>query len=164
MNTLNMSGKYSEGLRSYGIKLKAKKCDLSKKEVKHLGRIVSQESYRADPENIKNIVSLKERTPKTVGEIPKKTQEEYPTPYSTLVSWSEEHQGALNFPNNCLTTPTVMAYLDYEIPFVLHTDASQEGLCAVLYHKQQGIMHVIGYASRTLTPVKTKYHLHSGKL
>ena len=57
-----------------------------------------------------------------------------------------------------------MAYPDYEIPFVLDTDASQEGLGAVLYQKQQGRMHVIGYASRTLTPAETKYHLHSGKL
>ena len=52
-----------------GIKLKGKKCDLFKKEVKYLGQIVSQEGYHADPENIKPIVSLKERTPKTVGEI-----------------------------------------------------------------------------------------------
>ena len=56
-------------LKENGIKLKAKKCDLFKKEVKYLGRIVSQEGYRADPDNIKLIVSLKERTPKTVGEV-----------------------------------------------------------------------------------------------
>ena len=79
------------------------------------------------------------------------------------VSWSDEHQSALNFLMDCLTSPPLMAYPDYEIPFVLHTDASQEGLGAVLYQKQQGRMHVIGYASRTLTPAETKYHLHSGK-
>ena len=59
-----------------------------------------------------------------------------------------------------------MAYPDFSIPFVLHTDASQEGqgLGAVLYQKQQGKMRVIGYASRTLSPAEKKYHLHSGKL
>ena len=57
-----------------------------------------------------------------------------------------------------------MAYPDYEIPFELHTDASQEGLGAILYQKQLGRLCVIGYASRTLTPAETKYHLHSGKL
>ena len=51
------------------IKLKAKKCDLFKKEVKYLGWIVSQEGYLADPENTKTVVSLKERTPKTVREV-----------------------------------------------------------------------------------------------
>ena len=30
---------------------------------------MSQEGYSADPENIKPIVSLKERTPKTVEEV-----------------------------------------------------------------------------------------------
>ena len=35
-------------LKENGIKLKAKKCDLFKKEVKYLGRILSQESYCAD--------------------------------------------------------------------------------------------------------------------
>ena len=85
-------------------------------------------------------------------------------PSSSPVSWSEENHGALNFLNDCLTSSTVMANPGYEIPFVLHTDASQEGLGAVLYQKQQERMSVIGYASRTLTPMETKYHLHSGKL
>ena len=56
-------------LKENGTKLKAKKCDLLKKEVKYLGWIVSQEGYRVDPENIKPIISFKERTPKTVGEV-----------------------------------------------------------------------------------------------
>eukprot|EP00795_Rhopilema_esculentum_P008615 gene8615-14627_t len=57
-----------------------------------------------------------------------------------------------------------MAYPDFSIPFVLHSDTSQEGLGAVLYQKQQGKMRVIGYASRTLSPAERKYHLHSVKL
>ena len=93
---------------------------------------------------------------------PKKKAHQVPS--STPVPWSDEHQSALNFLIDCLTSPPVMAYPDYEIPFVLHTDASQEGLGAVLYQKQQGRMCVVGYALRTLTPAETKYHLHSGKL
>ena len=93
---------------------------------------------------------------------PKKKNHQVPS--STPVSWSDKHQSALNFLTDCLTSPPVMAYQDYEIPFVLHTDASQEGLGAVLYQKQQGRMHVIGYASRTLTPAETKHHIHLGKL
>ena len=57
-----------------------------------------------------------------------------------------------------------MAYPDFSIPFRLHTDASQEGLGAVLYQNQQGKMRVIGFASRNLLPAEKKYHLHSGKL
>lgn len=47
----------------------------------------------------------------------------------------------------------------------MHTDASQEGLGAILYQRQSdGKMAVVGYGSRTLTPSEKKYHFHSGKL
>ena len=49
------------------------------------------------------------------------------------------------------------------LPFISHTDASEEGLGAILYQKQNGKMRVIGYASRTLNPAEQKYYLHSGK-
>ena len=47
---------------------------------------------------------------------------------------------------------------------MLHTDASQEGLVAILYQEQNGEMRVIGYGSRSLTPAERNYYLHSGKL
>ncbi len=43
-------------LKENGIKLKAKKCKLFKREVVYLGRIVSEEGYRIDLENIKPIL------------------------------------------------------------------------------------------------------------
>ena len=65
---------------------------------------------------------------------------------------------------DCLVNPPILGYPDYDFPFVLHTDASNEGLGAVLYQRQSGKMRVIGYGSRTLTPAEKNYHLHSGKL
>ena len=63
-----------------------------------------------------------------------------------------------------VTSPPVMAFPDFTKPFVLHTDASHEGLGAVLYQEQDGKVKVLGYASRTLTPAEKNYYLHSGKL
>lgn len=58
-----------------------------------------------------------------------------------------------------------MAYPNFEKPFILHVDASQDGLGAILYQEQEnGKKSVIGYGSRTLTPAERNYHLHSGKL
>lgn len=80
------------------------------------------------------------------------------------VVWGKTHQQALEQLLACLIGPPILAYPEYSHPFVLHTDASAEGLGAVLYQRQDGVMRVIGYGSRTLTPAEQRYHLHSGKL
>lgn len=80
------------------------------------------------------------------------------------VNWTVEHQGVLEQLINLLTNPPVLAYPDFNLPFTLHTDASDQGLGAVLYQRQSGKLRVIGYGSRTLTPAERNYHLHSGKL
>ncbi len=61
-----------------------------------------------------------------------------------------------------LSNLPVLGYPDFDLPFVLHTDAS--GLGAVLYQRQGGKLRVIAYGSRTLTPAERNYNLHSGKL
>ena len=57
-----------------------------------------------------------------------------------------------------------MAYPNFEEPFLLHTDVSETGLEAVLYQQQNGVLRVIAYGSRTLSPSERNYQLHSGKL
>lgn len=58
----------------------------------------------------------------------------------------------------------MLAYPDFDLPFVLHTDASAKGLGAVLYHRQGGKLRVVAYGSRALSATEKNYHLHSGKL
>lgn len=80
------------------------------------------------------------------------------------VSWITKHQEALEQLISVLTNPPVLAYPDFSLPFILHTDASDQGLGAILYQQQNETLRVIGYGSRTLTPAERNYHLHSGKL
>lgn len=63
-----------------------------------------------------------------------------------------------------LTSSPILAYPDFNLPFVLHTDASSEGLGAVLHQEQGGRLRVIAYGCRSLTPTEKNYHLHSSKL
>lgn len=77
------------------------------------------------------------------------------------VTWTGEHQKRLDMLIHRLTSPPVMAFPDFTKPFVLHTDASQEGLGAVLYQEQDGKLRVLGYASRTQTPSGKNYHMHA---
>ena len=56
----------------------------------------------------------------------------------------------------------VLSFPDYTLPFFMTCDASDKGLGAVLYQKQNGVNRVISFASRTLTDAERQYH--SGKL
>ena len=83
-------------------------------------------------------------------------------PSSHPIQWLTKHQYALDRLLDCLTRPPILGYPDYSQQFELHTDASYQGLGAVLYQKQEGKMRVMGYGSRVLTPAEKRYH--AGKL
>ena len=79
-----------------------------------------------------------------------------------LVQWSEECQEAFNkLKQLCSQTP-ILAYVDNnKKPFKLHTDASENGLGAGLYQKQDdGMDCVIAYASQTLSKSEKNYDAH----
>ena len=63
-----------------------------------------------------------------------------------------------------ISNPPVMANPNYSEPFILHADASEQGLGGALYQRQDGKLRVIAYGSRTLTASERNYHLHSNKL
>lgn len=197
-------------LREHGIKLRAKKCELFKRQVRYLGRLVTSEGVQIDPKDLEAVLQLKEREPKNVGEVrgllgflgyyrsfiqdfsriarplfklaegtcqsnqktvtnnnaaPKgKVTKSGQLPSKTPVKWTPEHSAVVSRLVDMLTNPPILAYPDFNLPFVLNTDASNEGLGAVLYQKQGNKLCVIAYGSRTLTPAEKNYHLHSGKL
>ena len=78
-----------------------------------------------------------------------------------LVEWSEECQEAFNkLKQLCSQTP-ILVYANYKKPFKLHTDASENGLGAVLYQKQDdGMDCVIAYVSQTLSKSEKNYDAH----
>ena len=80
------------------------------------------------------------------------------------IEWSGELQVVLNEMIDYLMSPNVIAFPDFNKPFFLNCDASNQGLGAVLYQQQDGVDRVISYASRTLSDAERNYHLHSGKL
>ena len=63
-----------------------------------------------------------------------------------------------------MVSPSILGFPDFDQPFLLHIDASQDGLEFVSYQKQNGKLVVIAYGSRGLTQPEKNYHLHSGKL
>ena len=59
----------------------------------------------------------------------------------------------------CIESP-ILAYAEFKVPFVLHTDASGDGLGAVLYQVQGGQKRVIAYSSRSLSKSERNYTVH----
>lgn len=66
---VNHVRKVLQRLREHGIKLKPKKCDTFKTEVRYLGRIVSAEGSRMDPADTASVRALKNKKTGNVGEL-----------------------------------------------------------------------------------------------
>ena len=65
-------------------------------------------------------------------------------------SWSSSCQSAFEDLKKRLVFPPILAYPDFKQPFLLHTDASDYAIGAVLCQIQQGTERVIAYWSRKL--------------
>ena len=64
------------------------------------------------------------------------------------VEWDEDCEIAFLLLKRLCTEVPILAYADYTKPFKVHTDASEEGLGAILYQTQDdGTDKVIAYAS-----------------
>ena len=74
--------------------------------------------------------------------------------------WGDAQQGAFHILKEKLSSLPVLAYADFNQPFIVHTDASREGLVAVLYQEQDGVERVIAYASRGLSNSEISYPAH----
>ena len=79
---------------------------------------------------------------------------------STPFVWSRECQVAFDTLIEKLTSTPVLAFADYQQPFIVQSDASGEGLGAVLTQKQDGKERVIALASRALTSAEARYPAH----
>ena len=85
-------------------------------------------------------------------------------PSNSPIQWTPKHAEILSAVIERIMSSLILVYPQYDKPFVIHTDASQDVLGAILHQKQSDVMQVIAYALRTLTPAKKNYYLHSGKL
>lgn len=56
-------------MRQHGIKLRPAKCELFKKQVRYLGRLVSGEGVQIDPGDLDAVIALKNKKPCTIGEL-----------------------------------------------------------------------------------------------
>ena len=72
-------------------------------------------------------------------------------------SGQERCQEAFECLIRCLTSPSILGYPDFQLPFTAHVHASRTGLGAALYQTQKGMPTVIAYGSMMLSPAERNY-------
>ena len=154
-------------LRNYGLKIKPKKCVLFQTSVTFLGHVVSAKGIETDTDKVKAVTDwVKPMSVKEVRSFLGLTgyYRKFVPKYSSIASpltnltkddivfeWTEECQEAFDNLKVKLTTAPILGYPNYELPFILETDASLKGLGAVLSQKHEGVNYVVAYASRKLS-------------
>src|SRR5436305_9581754 len=75
-----------------------------------------------------------------------------------LEKWGKEQEKSYELMKKVLTKTPVLIHSNFERDFILSTDASGYALGAVLEQEgDDGKLHPVGYASKTLTKIKQKY-------
>lgn len=74
--------------------------------------------------------------------------------------WTPDCQVAFDLIIEKLTSAPVLTFSNWQLPFLLHTDASLTGLGAALYQVQDGQTRVVAYASRGLSRSEKNYPVH----
>ena len=168
-------------LTEHGLKIKTEKCSFLQRKVSYLGYTVSDQGISTDPDKVAAVtqwkvpVSVKELRSflgfasyyrRFIKDFAKKAgplhdiqnhclhelkeSKRLKIPFQKL--WTSQHQTAFEQLKHLLTTAPILGYADFSKPFVLETDASNQGLGAVLSQEKEGIKYVVAYASRRLRP------------
>ena len=165
----------------HGLKLKPSKCHFLQDEITFLGHEISADGMRPGMANLKAIAEM--APSKTYTEIQRftgmtgffrrfiKGYSKIAKPLNDLLEGEasklkneeleltpEALQAFEDLKKKCMTAP-VLVFTDFKKPFRLETDASREGLGAVLLQESDdGQYHPVAFASRELKGGEPKYH------
>ena len=165
----------------HGLKLKPSKCHFPQDEITFLGHEISADGMRLGTANLKAIAEM--APPKTYTEIRHftgmtgffqrfiKGYAKIAKPLNDLLEGEasklkneelelmpEALQAFKDLKKKCMMAP-VLVFADFKKPFWLETDASGEGLGAILLQESDdGQYHPVAYASRELKGGEPKYH------
>ena len=165
----------------HGLKLKPSKCHFLQKEITFLGHKVSEEGMKPGDDGLRGIAEMAPpanyteiwrflgvtgffwrfiknytRIAKPLNDLLEGEASKWKTQPVDLPPEAKEAFDILKM--KCMTVP-VLAFTDFEKPFLLETDASSLGLGAMLSQKQDdGKFHPVAYASQELKGGEGKYH------
>lgn len=160
----------------HGLRLKFKKCKFGSPEVDYLGHKISGSGILPNVHNTEKILNFV--TPRNVDEVRsflgttgyyRRFINNYATISAPLVKllrknvrfqWGKAQEEAYLILKKALTSPPVLAYPDRDQVQILTTDASKNGISAILSQSPSGDSsgeRVISYNSRTLRNAEVHY-------
>jgi transposase InsO family protein len=160
-------------MRANRLKLKPEKCEFLRKEVNYLGHVISENGGL--PDRVKNKTIENYPTPRSVKQLRSflglmSYYRRFVPNFSRLAAplhkllkkdvayeWSGEHEQAFQTLKGKLVSPPVLKYPDFNRSFILTTDASGEGLGAVLSQGDIRKDLLVAFASRTLNQAEKNY-------
>ena len=160
-------------LQNAGLKIKPSKCHLMQTRVRYLGHIVSSKGIEIDPEKVRCVSDWPTPTDQRslkqfmgLASYYKRFVQGFAqvaAPLNALTEktktweWTAECNGAFLELKKRLVSAPILVMPCFNHKFILDTDASGEGLGAVLSQSVDGQERVVAYASKTLSKTEHRY-------
>lgn len=157
-----------------GLKIHMSKCKWARREVEFLGFKVGRDGVKPMEDKVKAVMDFP--APRTLTQLRsflslasyyRRFIEGFSTiagPLNELLQkktvwrWGKEQRAAFMALKKALCTEPILAYPDFDLPFVLYTDASNYGIGAILAQQHpDGTIRVVSYASRSLHGAEKQY-------
>lgn len=177
-------------LGKQGLKVKLSKCKFFQQEVSYLGHVVSAEGVVTDPAKIEEVKEWRRPSHlaelrsflgfasyyrrfvegfsklaaplhQLVGKLSGPRRKGKTPPVPLTAAWDESCEDAFQSLKNRLTSAPVLAYADFQKPFILEVDASHGGLGAILSQEHEGKVRPVAFASRGLKPTERNMENYS---
>ena len=167
-------------LREVNLLVQIEKCELLKSEVCYLGFIVNKDEVKPNPEKIRVVKEFPR--PKNVKNILQliglcsfyrkhiKNFAKVSKPLTKLVDknnkfqWNDEADTAFETLKKLLTSAPILKHPNWDLPFIIHSDASLWAVGGALLQKINNIEYPIAYTSRVLTPVERRYSTYEREM
>jgi len=161
-------------LHKGNMKLKLSKCKFSYLQIEYLGYRISEKGILPDGKKLEAVTQIE--PPKTARQLKSflglvsyyrkfiLNCAQIMQPLTNLLKknvkfvWEDVHQVAFDTLKAKLLQPPLLQHPDFARPFYLQTDASYEGIGAILCKRdEQGREHPVAYASRVLHGCEKNY-------
>ena len=162
-------------LTEAGLTLNPHKCVFLRRRISFLGHVVDADGIHTSDSKVKAVRNFP--TPRSTDNVRSflglagyyrafiKGFAQIASPLTALLKkdvrfqWTTACQQSFDILKDALTKAPVLTFPDYQLPFLICTDASYSGIGAVLMQQTGSHPHVIAYASRVLNDAERKYSI-----